>query len=145
ARPGRQRGRRRRRPDHLDGRRAAAAPMSVAVPETPAPRSSPVARAALLAYLMLVVYASWFPFSGWHDSGLSPLAFLNLTFSKYWTGFDVTVNVIGYMPLGALLAFSMYPRLRGGWAILACTVLGVLVSGTMEAVQTYLPSRVASN
>lgn len=108
-------------------------------------RGSPVARAALLAYLMLVVYASWFPFSGWHDSGMSTLAFLNLAWPRYWTAFDVSVNVVGYMPLGILTAFALYPRVRGGWAILAAALFGVLVSGTMEAVQTYLPSRVASN
>jgi hypothetical protein len=39
----------------------------------------------------------------------------------------------------------MYPRLRGVWAILASALCGLLVSGTMEAVQTYLPSRVPSN
>jgi VanZ family protein len=115
------------------------------VPGPEARRPSPVARAALLAYLMLIVYASWYPFAGWHDSGLPPLAFLNLALPHYWTGFDVTVNIVGYVPLGMLFAYAMYPRLRGIWAVLASAVAGVLVSGTMEAVQTFLPSRVPSN
>ena len=110
-----------------------------------AARASPVARAALLAYLLLIVYASWFPFSGWRSTGLSPFAFLNLQPQRYWTGFDVMVNIVGYMPLGALLVLSLHPRLRGMWAVLAAAVVGVLVSGTMEAVQNYLPSRVPSN
>jgi VanZ family protein len=109
------------------------------------PRSSSLARATLLVYLLLIVYASWFPFSGWRSSGLSPFEFLNLLPQHYWTGFDVMVNVVGYMPLGALLVLAMYPRLRGVWAVLAAALLGALVSGTMEAVQTYLPSRVPSN
>jgi VanZ family protein len=108
-------------------------------------RSSPVARAALLVYLLLIVYASWFPFSGWRSSGLSPLAFLNLTPQRYWTGFDVMVNIVGYIPLGALIVLGVYPRVRGVWAVLLAAACGVLVSGTMEAVQTYLPSRVPSN
>jgi VanZ family protein len=108
-------------------------------------RSSPVARAALLVYLLLIVYASWFPFSGWRSSGLSPFAFLNLTPQRYWTGFDVMVNVVGYIPLGALIVLGVYPRVRGVWAVLLAAACGVLVSGTMEAVQTYLPSRVPSN
>jgi VanZ family protein len=108
-------------------------------------KGSPIARAALVAYLLLIVYASWFPFSGWRDTGLSPLAFLNLTPPRYWTGFDVAVNIVGYIPLGMLIVPSVYPRLRGAWAVLVAALLGMLVSGAMEAVQTYLPSRVPSN
>jgi VanZ family protein len=109
------------------------------------PRASPVARAALLAYLLLIVYASWFPFSGWRSSGLSPFAFLNLQPQRYWTGFDVMVNIVGYMPLGVLLVLALHPAVRGIWAVLLAGVGGILVSGTMEIVQNYLPSRVPSN
>ena len=109
------------------------------------PRASPVARAALLAYLLLIVYASWFPFSGWRSSGLSPFAFLNLQPQRYWTGFDVMVNIVGYAPLGVLFILSMYPAVRGMWAVLLTAVAGILVSGTMETVQNFLPSRVPSN
>jgi VanZ family protein len=110
-----------------------------------APRASPVARAALLAYLLLIVYASWFPFTGWRSSGLSPFTFLNLTPPQYYTRFDVMVNVVGYVPLGVLLVFALYPAVRGILAVLLATVAGIVVSGAMEAVQNYLPSRVPSN
>jgi VanZ family protein len=110
-----------------------------------APRASPVARAALLAYLLLIIYASWFPFSGWRSTGLSPFAFLNLQPQRWWTGFDVMVNVVGYMPFGALLVLSLHPAIRGIWAVLAAAVVGLLVSGTMETVQNFLPTRVPSN
>jgi len=109
------------------------------------PRGSPVARAALLAYLLLIVYASWYPFSGWRNSGLSPFAFLTLGMPRWWTGFDVMVNIVGYMPLGVLLVLALYPAVRGLWAVVVAAVVGVLVSGTMEAVQNYLPTRVPSN
>ena len=109
------------------------------------PRGSPISRATLLAYLLLIIYASWYPFSGWRDSGAPPLAFLNLAKQRYWTGFDVTVNIIGYIPFGVLLVLSLYPRIRGVWAVLLAAIGGALVSGTMEAVQNYLPSRVPSN
>ena len=109
------------------------------------PRGSPVSRAALLAYLLLIIYASWFPFSGWRGAGLSPSTFLTLTMPQYWTWFDVIVNVVGYVPLGMLLVLALYPLLRGFWAILGAAILGVLVSGLAEAVQTYLPSRVPSS
>jgi VanZ family protein len=109
------------------------------------PRASPVARAALLAYLLLIVYASWFPFSGWRSSGLSPFTFLNLQPQRYWTGFDVMVNIVGYMPLGVLLVLALHPVVRGAWAVVVAALTGILVSGTMETVQNYLPSRVPSN
>ena len=104
-----------------------------------------MARAALLAYLLLIIYASWFPFTGWRGAGLPPLTFLTLKMPQYWTKFDAIVNVIGYIPLGMLMVVALYPLLRGVWAMLGAAILGILVSGTMEAVQTYLPSRVPSN
>jgi VanZ family protein len=119
-------------------------------PATPIPtvgsQASPAARAALLAYLLLIVYASWFPFAGWRNSGLSPLAFIeHLDMPRYWTKFDVGINILGYIPFGALLVYSLYPRCRGVVAVLLASAGGLLVSGAMEAVQSYLPSRVPSN
>lgn len=111
----------------------------------PRSRASPIARAALLAYFLLIVYASWYPFSGWRDNGLPLLNFINLTPQRYWTGFDFGINIVGYVPLGLLLVLSLYPRIRGLWAIVLAALAGLLVSGAMEAVQNYLPSRVPSN
>ena len=115
------------------------------LPEAPPRRGSPVARAALLAYLLLIVYASWYPFTGWRNNGLPPFSFLNLVKQRYWTGFDVMVNIVGYVPLGVLLVLALYPLVRGIWAVLLAAIFGILVSGTMETVQNYLPSRVPSN
>jgi hypothetical protein len=49
------------------------------------------------------------------------------------------------MPFGTLIVYSLYPRWQRLAAFAAATVAGLLVSGTMEAVQTFLPSRVSSN
>src|SRR4051812_27945676 len=105
-----------------------------------------------LAYAALVVYASLYPFTGWHDQGIAPFAFLASPLPKYWTGFDVAANLIGYAPLGVLLALSFLRRgnLRfaptNNWvAIGVATVVAALLSLTMEALQTYLPNRVPSN
>jgi hypothetical protein len=46
---------------------------------------------------------------------------------------------------GTLTVFALYPRIRHGWAIVLALMLGVLLSGIMEATQTVLPNRVASN
>ncbi|MFZ4878537.1 VanZ family protein [Janthinobacterium sp. Mn2066] len=124
------------------------------VPETadsqpaalPPLRHSPLARAALLAYVFLIVYASWFPFTGWRSTGLSPFTFLeNTAMPRYWTGFDVGINIVGYVPLGALIVYSLFPRVTGWLAILIASLCGVFISGSMETVQSYLPSRVSSN
>ena len=108
-------------------------------------KASASVRVALVFYAMLVVYASCFPFSGWHDNGLLPWTYLGEHMPHYWTGFDLAVNVIGYVPLGALAVLAMYPRLRGGAATLFASVAGMLLAMLLEAVQSYLPSRVPSN
>jgi VanZ family protein len=104
------------------------------------------------AYAALVVYASLYPFSGWRDQGIAPWAFLASPLPKYWTGFDVAANVVGYMPLGFLLALSFIRRGRErftpstkGAAITVATLAAALLALAMEALQSYLPSRVASN
>ncbi|RXZ37023.1 hypothetical protein D9O50_08240 [Oxalobacteraceae bacterium CAVE-383] len=114
-------------------------------PAATAATASPFSRAALLAYACLIVYASWYPFSGWRDLGIHPLAYLDAPFPYYWTLFDVATNVVGYAPFGLLLVLAMHPRIKGLAAVLAATLTAALVSGVMEAVQTYLPTRVASN
>jgi len=107
--------------------------------------SSPLVRVALLAYTFLIVYASLYPFSGWTEFGISPFAYLFDPFPHYWTFFDVSIDVVGYIPFGILLVLACYPYLSRIWAALLSFIVGTLVSGTMEAIQTFLPSRVASN
>lgn len=104
-----------------------------------------------LAYAALVVYASLYPFSGWRDQGIEPWAFLESPWPRYWTGFDLAANVVGYAPLGFLLALAVLRRtesregLGNGRAIGLATAAGAALSFAMEALQTYLPERVPSN
>ena len=108
-------------------------------------RSSPLARAAYVLYALLVLYSGLAPWSGWRDLGVAPLAYLTAPVPRHLTTFDLLVNVLGYMPLGALFVLSAHPRLRGGVAAALALFAGALLSGTIEAVQTYLPTRVPSN
>lgn len=105
------------------------------------------------AYAVLVVYASLYPFSGWRNQEIAPWEFLFAGWPKYWTGFDVAANVVGYIPLGFLLAlsflrrgnvryFASHPNLA---AVVVAVLAGGVLSFCMEAVQSFLPSRVASN
>lgn len=108
-------------------------------------RAAPFARVGLIVYTLLIVYASWYPFSGWQSNGLPPWAFLSAPLPHYWTGFDVVTNVLAYIPWGLLAVLALHPRWGGVPAFLGATLCGALLTGTMEAVQTFLPSRVSSN
>lgn len=122
-----------------------AAPLTPLATETLPCQASTLSRQAFALYTALIVYASWYPFSGWRSLGLGPFDYLGDPFPKYWTVFDVVTNVLGYMPFGALAVLAAWPRCRGWLAIALATLGGTLLSGVMEAVQTYLPTRVASN
>lgn len=111
----------------------------------PALEQTRLARYLALAYVVLVIYASLHPFSGWRDLGLSPFVFLDAAWPRYWTVFDLAINVLAYLPLGFLLALTL-ARLPGRLTpALAATVLAALISFCIECVQTWLPSRVPSN
>ncbi|GAA6142789.1 VanZ family protein [Hydrogenophaga sp. 5NK40-0174] len=95
---------------------------------------------------MLIAYASLYPFSGWRlHPQLDPLSYLWLPWPRYWTGFDLVANLLGYAPLGFLLALgAMRDRVgRGGvaLALLAPAVYSLLI----ETTQNFLPMRVPSN
>jgi VanZ family protein len=104
-----------------------------------------VARWAALAWSVMVVYASLIPWGGWHDGGVSPWAYLVAPWPRHLTAFDAAVNLLGYMPLGAALVVALYPRLRGRPAVIVATLLAAVLAALLEAIQTYLPGRVASN
>jgi len=97
-------------------------------------------------YAALIVFASLFPFTGWRAQGIAPEVFLWARLPPpYWTWFDVSINVMGYAPLGFLLALAL---LRTGWprnALALAALGGTLLSLLMEFLQIYLPQRVPSN
>jgi VanZ family protein len=111
----------------------------------PSAQPSRLARWALAACAGLIVYGSLTPWTGWRDTGVGALAYLVAPWPRHLTLFDVVVNVLAYMPLGSLGMLALYPRWRGFRAAAAMTALGIALSAGMEALQTYLPSRVASS
>ena len=105
------------------------------------------------AYVVLVVYASLYPFTGWRNQEIPPWEFLFAGWPRYWTGFDIAANVVGYVPLGFLLAlsflrrgnvrfFATHPNIA---AVTVAFASGTALSLSMETLQNFLPSRVASN
>ena len=106
---------------------------------------SALARLAFAVYLLLVAYASLYPFTGWANAGVPPFAFLTAALPRYITAFDLTANIVGYLPLGLLGVLALYPRLRGRAAVGVMTGGALILSLMLEAAQGYLPSRIASN
>jgi VanZ family protein len=98
-----------------------------------------------LVYIGLIVYASLYPFSDWRNQGIAPWDYLGAPLPRYWTGFDLASNVLGYAPLGFLLALSALRTARGGKAVLRATLSAGALSLLMEALQSYLPARVPSS
>lgn len=97
------------------------------------------------AWAALAVYASLYPFSGWRDSGADPLAFLLAAWPRYYTGFDIATNIAAYVPLGFFACVAARRRMGLGPAISVAAMLGLVLSGTLEVMQNFLSSRVASN
>ena len=96
-------------------------------------------------YAGLIVYASLYPFEGWRVQGIAPWSFLGTPLPRYWTGFDVVSNVLGYAPLGFLGCLALL-RMRPRWpAVLTVTALAALLSLLLESLQMFLPMRVPSN
>ncbi len=104
-----------------------------------------LSRYLALAWCGLVIYGSLHPFSGWRDTGVSPIAFLDGGWPRYWTVFDLVANVAVYLPLGFFLALALSGLPGRYTAPIVATLLASGVSFGMETLQTWLPSRVPSN
>lgn len=98
-----------------------------------------------LAYLLIVVYASLQPFHGWRIPPPEITGFLAAPWPRYITSEDIFVNVAAYAPLGFLLSIGFSTRHGAGPGVLAATFCAAALSLSLETVQVFLPSRIASN
>ena len=98
-----------------------------------------------LATICVIIYASLYPFTDWRNHGLSPFDYLAAPLPKYWTRFDVGINVLGYAPLGFLLALAALRSGRAMWPVTLAVAVAALLTLLMETLQTYLPDRIPSN
>jgi VanZ family protein len=99
-----------------------------------------------LAFAALVAYASLYPFSGWRwPPAQGGLELLQLPWPPWRNRFDEVSNLLGYVPLGALLFVAV---LRSGGGAVAGVVAAVLCSAglsfVVEITQNFLPTRVPS-
>jgi VanZ family protein len=109
------------------------------------PHSVRIASILGYAYLLTVVYASLQPFHGWRMPAPEMLAFLGAPWPRYITLEDILVNVAAYLPLGFLLSIACGARYGAALGALAAALTGAGASLGLEAVQLFLPSRIASN
>lgn len=93
-------------------------------------------------YVLFIAYVSLSPFTGWRVPENDVFHFLTV-WPRYITRFDVLINILAYLPLGFLAAFSLR-HLRGGMLVLTATAVGAAVSLGMETLQVFVPGRIAS-
>ena len=96
-------------------------------------------------YALLIVYASLYPFDQWRIQGIAPWAFLLAPLPRYWTGFDVISNALGYAPLGFLCALAIHRTQSRAPAVFWATLAAAALSLVLESLQMFLPARVPSN
>jgi len=118
-------------------------PSKVEPPARPRPPASSLARELCLVYLLLIIYATLHPITSWRVQNTSPWEWME-HWPKVALPFDFAFNVVAYVPLGLLLVWALYHRLRAGAALLAATASGAILSLLLESLQTYLPSRTSS-
>jgi VanZ family protein len=108
----------------------------------PSHRSS--ATPLALAYAALVIYASLYPFNGWHWTPGQQLGqLLKLPWTNWLLSFDIWSNLLGYLPLGALVFIALRRSGLGSLLALALAVLlSALLSYTTEVLQHVVPRRV---
>jgi VanZ family protein len=97
----------------------------------------------LAAYAVLIVVTSLYPFVGW--SSARPGNFLFAALPRYITRTDISTNLLAYLPLGYLLALSLFRPGRRALPIVLAWLAGSLLSVLLEALQAHLPGRIASN
>lgn len=97
-----------------------------------------------MVWAVLVLYASLYPFTDWRwppGQGLATLALLPVT--RWQGGLEMASNLLGYVPLGALLCIAAR---RSGWRLAPTLLLSVLgpaaLSYGTEVLQQFLPRRV---
>ena len=67
-------------------------------------RHSPLVTYLAVGYTLLVAYASLYPFRTWRGPIDGAFSFLLAPWPRYYTFFDLLVNVLAYVPLGFLFA-----------------------------------------
>jgi VanZ family protein len=107
-------------------------------------QAMPLARAISLCYALLIIYVSLTPFDFHLHNGIAGWAWLSAPLPRFITLFDVSVNILAYIPLGFLLVVACYPRWRNFVALGIALGFSALLAFSVESLQTWLPTRIPS-
>ena len=108
-------------------------------------QAMPLARAMSLSYALLIIYVSLNPFDFDFHNGISASAWLDAPLPRFITLFDVSVNILAYIPFGFLLVFATYPRWRNFVALSIAIGLSALLAFSVETLQSWVPTRIPSS
>ncbi|CAM3705967.1 VanZ family protein [Polynucleobacter brandtiae] len=107
-------------------------------------QAMPLARVISLGYGFLIFYLTLTPFDFNFQNGISVLAWLEAPLPRFITLFDVSVNILAYIPLGFMLVLACYPRWRNFVALGIALIISAILSFSAESLQTWLPTRIPS-
>lgn len=108
-------------------------------------RNSKLVRYLTVTYLALVVYTSLHPFSQWRAPAQEVRVFLIAPWPTYFTWTDLALNVLAYVPVGALLTLVLMSTVRAGVAAFCAVALAICLSLSIEVAQVFLPGRIPAN
>ncbi len=103
-------------------------------------------RRLLLLVVAVIVYGSLYPWHFTFAGRPEPVSVLLHSWPAVWDRFmlrDVVINVLLYMPVGAVACLVWLPRFPRA-AAAAATAFGFALSLSMELLQNYVPGRVTS-
>jgi len=107
-------------------------------------QAMPLARAMSISYALLILYISLNPFDFDFQNGIAAWAWLDAPLPRFITLFDVTVNILAYIPFGFLVMFAAYPRWRNYVALGIALGLSAALALGVETLQSWLPTRIPS-
>jgi VanZ family protein len=100
-------------------------------------------RRLIIAAVCFIVYGSLFPFSGWDYPTVSLFSFLS-SWPASIERADIGQNILAYITLGLYISLRAAANRSPKRMIWLAASVGFLLSFTMESIQQFLPSRVAS-
>lgn len=107
-------------------------------------RPATLIRLLWLAVAGAIAYVSLYPLAGWRLRQPSAFAFLWQGFPRYYSHTDLVSNIAAYVIFGLLFALGWYTRKRPWLVLVLASLAGMLLSLTLESLQSYLPTRVPS-
>lgn len=114
--------------------------------ESPSVRRRPPALIRLLWLFIAaaVSYVSLYPLTGWRLRQPSIFAFLSQGYPRHYSQADLVSNLSAYVIFGLLFSLGWFNRKRPWVSALTASLAGMLLSLTLESLQSYLPTRVPS-